>query len=72
MVLLPEPVVPRMATSCATCAFAYAGGEKEILAELSFRADPGQLVAILGTTGSGKSTITNLIPRFYDVTAGRC
>ena len=37
---------------------------------MSFVAEPGQLVAILGTTGSGKSTIINLIPRFYDVTGG--
>ena len=50
--------------------FRYAGGEREILAGVSFVAEPGQLVAILGTTGSGKSTITNLVPRFYDVTGG--
>ena len=47
--------------------FRYAGGEREILGGVSFTAEPGQLVAILGTTGSGKSTIINLIPRFYDV-----
>ncbi len=50
--------------------FKYAGGERDILAGVSFVAKPGQLVAILGTTGSGKSTIVNLIPRFYDVTSG--
>lgn len=50
--------------------FRYAGAEREILRGVTFTAEPGQLVAILGTTGSGKSTIINLIPRFYDVTAG--
>ena len=50
--------------------FRYAGGEREILRGVSFTAHPGQLVALLGTTGSGKSTIINLIPRFYDATAG--
>ena len=50
--------------------FRYAGSEREILRGVSFVAEPGQLVAILGTTGSGKSTIINLVPRFYDVTSG--
>jgi ATP-binding cassette subfamily B protein len=50
--------------------FRYAGGEREILKGVSFVAEPGKLVAILGTTGSGKSTVVNLVPRFYDVTGG--
>ncbi|QRN96446.1 ABC transporter ATP-binding protein [Archangium violaceum] len=50
--------------------FRYAGGEREVLRGVGFVAEPGQLVAILGTTGSGKSTIINLLPRFYDVTGG--
>lgn len=50
--------------------FRYAGSEREILKGVSFTAEPGQLVAILGTTGSGKSTVINLVPRFYDVTGG--
>jgi ATP-binding cassette subfamily B protein len=50
--------------------FRYAGAEKEILRGVSFKAEPGSLVAIVGTTGSGKSTIINLVPRFYDVTSG--
>src|SRR5215217_5784103 len=50
--------------------FRYPGDEREILRGLSFSAEPGQTVAILGTTGSGKSTLVNLIPRFYDVTGG--
>ena len=49
--------------------FAYIGGAK-VLQDISFAVEPGQTVALLGPTGSGKSTITNLIPRFYDVTKG--
>ena len=48
----------------------YYGGEP-VLREVSFRAEPGQNIALLGGTGSGKSTIVNLIPRFYDVSQGR-
>ena len=50
--------------------FRYPGSERDILSGVSFTARPGQTVAILGTTGSGKSTLINLIPRFYDVTRG--
>ncbi len=50
--------------------FAYAGG-RNVLEEVSFYAEPGQRVALIGPTGSGKSTVTNLLPRFYDATAGR-
>jgi ATP-binding cassette, subfamily B, multidrug efflux pump len=50
--------------------FRYPGSEKEILRGISFAVEPGQTAAILGTTGSGKSTLVNLIPRFYDVTGG--
>lgn len=50
--------------------FAYFGRHK-VLDGISFEALPGQIVALLGATGSGKSTITNLIPRFYDATNGR-
>jgi ATP-binding cassette subfamily B multidrug efflux pump len=46
------------------------GGEP-VLKDVSFTAEPGQIVALLGATGSGKSTLINLIPRFYDVTGGR-
>jgi len=51
--------------------FRYLGGERDILSDVSFVAEAGQTLAILGATGSGKSTIINLIPRFYDVTNGR-
>jgi ATP-binding cassette subfamily B protein len=50
--------------------FRYPGNEREVLRDVSFVAQPGQTVAILGTTGSGKSTLVNLIPRFYDATEG--
>ncbi|MHB1004136.1 MAG: ABC transporter ATP-binding protein [Chloroflexota bacterium] len=51
--------------------FRYVGSERNVLEKVSFVAEPGQTVAVVGTTGSGKSTIINLIPRFYDVTGGR-
>lgn len=52
--------------------FSYDGATAEpVLRNISFTADPGSTVAILGATGSGKTTLVNLIPRFYDVTAGR-
>jgi ATP-binding cassette, subfamily B, multidrug efflux pump len=51
--------------------FRYFGGGEPVLREVSFRAEPGQTVALLGATGSGKTTIINLIPRFYDPSAGR-
>jgi ABC-type multidrug transport system fused ATPase/permease subunit len=50
--------------------FAYFG-RHQVLSDISFEALPGQAIALLGATGSGKSTIINLIPRFYDPTAGR-
>lgn len=51
--------------------FRYVGSETMTLTNVSFTTQPGQTVAILGKTGSGKSSIINLIPRFYDVTEGR-
>jgi ATP-binding cassette subfamily B protein len=51
--------------------FRYIGADEDVLTRVSFEVDPGQVVAILGKTGSGKSTIINLIPRFYDATSGR-
>jgi ATP-binding cassette subfamily B protein len=51
--------------------FRYAGSEQNVVSNLSFTVEPNQTVAILGKTGAGKSSIINLIPRFYDVTEGR-
>jgi ATP-binding cassette subfamily B protein len=51
-------------------AFRYPGAEEDVLHHLNFTAQPGQTTAFIGSTGSGKSTLINLIPRFYDVTAG--
>ncbi|HON72640.1 MAG TPA: ABC transporter ATP-binding protein, partial [bacterium] len=52
--------------------FSYDGtGEDPVLEDISFTAYPGETVAIIGTTGSGKSTLVSLIPRLYDVTKGR-
>jgi ATP-binding cassette subfamily B protein len=50
--------------------FRYFGSSEAVLQKVSFEAEPGQTVALLGATGSGKTTIINLIPRFYDVSEG--
>ena len=50
--------------------FRYPGAEEDVLEDISFIAEPGQMTAIIGSTGCGKSTLVNLIPRFYDVTEG--
>lgn len=50
--------------------FRYPDADTEILEDINFTAKPGQTTAIIGSTGSGKSTVVNLLPRFYDVTGG--
>lgn len=50
--------------------FAYPGAEEEVLSDITFEARKGETVAFIGSTGSGKSTLVNLIPRFFDVTKG--
>ncbi|MCT4791711.1 MULTISPECIES: ABC transporter ATP-binding protein [Exiguobacterium] len=50
--------------------FSYPGAEAPVLSDISFTARPGEITAVIGGTGSGKSTLVNLIPRFYDVTEG--
>ena len=52
-------------------AFRYPGAESDVLSDIDFTAEPGKTTAIIGSTGSGKSTLVNLIPRFYDITGGR-
>ncbi len=51
--------------------FYYQGAEEPAIEKISFSAKPGEITAIIGGTGSGKSTLVNLIPRFYEVTSGR-
>jgi len=51
--------------------FSYPGAEKPAISHISFSARPGQVTAVIGGTGAGKSTLVNLIPRFYDVDSGR-
>ena len=51
--------------------FSYPGADHSVLCDITFEARPGQTTAIIGSTGSGKSTLVNLIPRFYDVTHGQ-
>ena len=50
--------------------FRYPGADEDVLEDITFTAKPGETTAIIGSTGSGKSTLVNMIPRFYDVTSG--
>ncbi|MDR3051894.1 MAG: ABC transporter ATP-binding protein/permease [Oscillospiraceae bacterium] len=70
-----DPAVPRTpgeagGLTMTGVGFAYPGAEAPVLADITFTALPGQTTAIIGSTGSGKSTLINLIPRFFDVTTG--
>jgi ATP-binding cassette subfamily B protein len=68
-----EPVViaePKGVVEFDNVEFRYPGAEEPILCGVSFTARPGQITAIVGGTGSGKTTLANLMPRFYDVTSG--
>jgi len=68
-----NPVKPeKLATvSFNNVSFAYANSDEPAIRNVSFEVGPGQTLAIIGSTGSGKTTILNLIPRFYDVTEGQ-
>lgn len=50
--------------------FVYPDGEESVLQDVSFKANKGEMIAFIGSTGSGKSTLVNLVPRFYDVSSG--
>ncbi len=64
----PEPF--RGEVEFRNVSFRYPGAEEDVLHNISFVVKPGQTIGIIGTTGSGKSTLVRLIPRFYDVTDG--
>ena len=65
---LPEPVKGRVEFDHVS--FRYPGAEADVLHDIHFTAEPGKMTAFIGSTGCGKSTLVNLIPRFYDVTEG--
>lgn len=66
-----KPEAPRGLVTFDDVSFAYPDAEEKTLENISFTAEPGKTTAIIGGTGSGKSTLISLIPRFYDVTEGR-
>jgi ATP-binding cassette subfamily B multidrug efflux pump len=70
-VRLPEPVRGRIAFEDVGFRYQQGGRPAAVLEDINLTIDPGQTVAVLGATGSGKSTLVNLVPRFYDVTSGR-
>ena len=63
------PGMPRV--SFQNVSFSYQGSKEASLSHISFDAAPGEMIGVIGGTGSGKSTLVNLIPRFYDVTEGQ-
>ena len=68
----PVPLAePRGAVEFRNVSFRYPGTERLVLEDVSFVAQPGQTVAVVGPTGSGKTTLVTLVPRIYDVTGGR-
>lgn len=69
----PDALKPRLEghVRFENVSFRYADGTPLVLQDITLEAHPGQVIALLGATGSGKSTLVSLIPRFYDVCAGR-
>lgn len=67
---LPAPDAARGSVEFRDVSFRYPGAEEPVLSGVSFRAEPGATTAIVGSTGSGKTTLVNLIPRLADVTSG--
>lgn len=65
------PVSGPPRVSFQNVSFSYQGSKEESLSDISFDAAPGEIIGVIGGTGSGKSTLVNLIPRFYDVTKGQ-
>lgn len=69
-----QPIKPKNKNgeiSFNSVSFSYEGAEAPVLRNISFTANPGETTAIIGSTGCGKSTLINLIPRFYEVTEGK-
>ena len=64
---LPE----RGTLELAAVEYSYPGADEPVLRDVSFRVEPGQTVAVVGSTGAGKSTLVNLVPRLFDVTSGQ-
>ncbi len=73
-VLMPENPVTTLTghgtIELANVSFSYPGAEEPVLRDISFTAQPGRTTAIIGSTGAGKTTLTNLLPRLFDATAG--
>jgi ATP-binding cassette subfamily B multidrug efflux pump len=68
---VPAPPPPRGGTlEFRAVEFRYPGADEPVLSRISFSTGPGEVTAVVGSTGSGKSTLVNLIPRFYDTTTG--
>jgi ATP-binding cassette subfamily B multidrug efflux pump len=75
--IIKDPVAPKQLNGAFSgkvefrnVSFRYPGADTDILHDITFAARPGETTAFIGSTGSGKSTVVNLIPRFYDVTEG--
>ncbi|MGM9611888.1 MAG: ABC transporter ATP-binding protein [Butyricicoccus sp.] len=66
-----KPAAPKGVVRFEHVSFHYPDASEEVLTDIDFEALPGQTTAIIGSTGCGKSSLVNLIPRFYDVTGGR-